>query len=257
MCELLGMSANVPTDLVFSLQGLMQRGGRTGPHRDGWGVAFYEGRGLHLFKDALPGADSEVAKLVQGYPIKSHTVIGHIRHANVGSVNLANTHPFVRELGGRYWSFAHNGQLQDFHPEPRFYRPVGDTDSETAFCSLLDQVRERFPEPVPVEMLLPQLVNACDGFRKKGVFNCLLSDGDWLFSFCTTKLAHITRRAPFGPAQLRDAEVHIDFKAETTPNDVVTIIATEPLTSDEVWTLHQPGEWHLWWDGEIVSQGRV
>jgi glutamine amidotransferase len=106
-------------------------------------------------------------------------------------------------------------------------------------------------------MLLPQLVNACDGFRKKGVFNCLLSDGDWLFSFCTTKLAHITRRAPFGPAQLRDAEVHIDFKAETTPNDVVTIIATEPLTSDEVWTLHQPGEWHLWWDGEIVSQGRV
>jgi predicted glutamine amidotransferase len=40
MCELLGMSANVPTDIVFSFTGLMQRGGRTGPHRDGWGIAF-------------------------------------------------------------------------------------------------------------------------------------------------------------------------------------------------------------------------
>lgn len=30
MCELLGMSANVPTDICFSFTGLMQRGGRTG-----------------------------------------------------------------------------------------------------------------------------------------------------------------------------------------------------------------------------------
>ena len=42
MCELLGMSANVPTDICFSFTGLMQRGGRTGPHRVGhrhWGRA--------------------------------------------------------------------------------------------------------------------------------------------------------------------------------------------------------------------------
>ena len=29
MCELLGMSANVPTDICFSFAGLMQRGGKT------------------------------------------------------------------------------------------------------------------------------------------------------------------------------------------------------------------------------------
>lgn len=38
MCELLGMSANTPTDLCFSFTGLTQRGGNTGPHSDGWGV---------------------------------------------------------------------------------------------------------------------------------------------------------------------------------------------------------------------------
>ena len=34
MCELLGMSANTTTDIRFSLSGLIQRGGVTGPHRD-------------------------------------------------------------------------------------------------------------------------------------------------------------------------------------------------------------------------------
>ncbi|MDN5675802.1 MAG: class II glutamine amidotransferase, partial [Pseudomonas sp.] len=59
MCELLGMSANVPTDIVFSFTGLMQRGGRTGPHRDGWGIGFYEGRGLRLFQDPAASSESE------------------------------------------------------------------------------------------------------------------------------------------------------------------------------------------------------
>jgi predicted glutamine amidotransferase len=255
MCELLGMSANVPTDIVFSFTGLIQRGGRTGPHRDGWGIAFYEGRGLRLFQDPQASSESEVAKLVQNYPIKSETVIGHIRQANVGPVNLANTHPFVRELWGQNWCFAHNGQLAGFSVEAGTYRPVGDTDSEAAFCTLLNQVRSAFPDPVPVETLLPVLIEACESFRALGVFNCLLSNGDWLFTFCGSKLAHITRRAPFGPAQLTDVDMVVDFTSQTTPNDVVTVIATEPLTGNENWTRLQPGQWKLWQQGECIAHG--
>lgn len=259
MCELLGMSANVPTDIVFSFSGLMQRGGRTGPHRDGWGIAFYEGRGLRLFQDPQASVESEVAALVQRYPIKSTTVIGHIRQANVGSVCLANTHPFVRELWGRNWCFAHNGQLARVPASgaPSFYRPIGDTDSESAFCELLNRVRARYPEPVSVSLLLPVLVEACSSFREQGVFNCLLSDGDWLFAFCSTKLARITRRAPFGPATLRDVDMSVDFTSQTTPDDVVTVLATEPLTGNEAWTLFEPGEWTLWRLGECIASGRA
>ena len=257
MCELLGMSANVPTDILFSFTGLMQRGGRTGPHSDGWGIGFYEGRGLRLFQDPTASADSEVARLVQRYPIKSKVVIGHIRQANAGPVSLANTHPFSRELWGRYWCFAHNGQLRDFYAETGFYRPVGETDSEAAFCDLLNRVREAFPAPVDVTLLLPTLVAACVDYRGKGVFNCLLSDGDWLFSFCTTKLAQITRRAPFGPARLKDADVTVDFQAETSPDDVVTVLATEPLTDNERWAAHEPGDWTLWRRGECIASGKA
>lgn len=88
MCELLGMSANVPTDICFSLTGLVQRGGKTGPHRDGWGIAFYEGKGLRVFHDPEPGVESKIAAFVQKLPIKSETVISHIRKANHGKVEL-------------------------------------------------------------------------------------------------------------------------------------------------------------------------
>ncbi|MGZ5011867.1 MAG: class II glutamine amidotransferase, partial [Methylobacter sp.] len=139
MCELLGMSANVPTDICFSFTGLMQRGGRTGPHRDGWGITFYEDKGCRTFKDPAPCYDSPIAKLVQAYPIKSRAVIGHIRQANRGPVALENTHPFTREQWGSFWTLAHNGQLTDYQAlqQPGKHLPVGDTDSETAFCWLL------------------------------------------------------------------------------------------------------------------------
>ncbi len=256
MCELLGMSANVPTDIVFSFTGLMQRGGRTGPHRDGWGIAFYEGRGLRLFQDPAASSESEVAQLVQRYPIKSEVVIGHIRQANVGKVCLSI--PILSCVS----SGAVTGALPitanwNFTPGVTFYRPVGDTDSEAAFCDLLNRVREAFPEPVDVEELLPTLIQACAEYRSKGVFNCLLSDGDWLFCFCSTKLVQITRRAPFGPARLKDVDVIVDFQAETTPHDVVTVIATEPLTENENWNRYEPGQWSLWRKGESVAQGSV
>ncbi|ASP38206.1 class II glutamine amidotransferase [Bacterioplanes sanyensis] len=255
MCELLGMSANTPTDLCFSFTGLTRRGGETGPHKDGWGVAFYEGKGVRCFHDPEPSASSRIAELIQQHPIKSKTAICHIRQANVGDINLANTHPFVRELWGRYWVFAHNGQLKSFTRRVGMYEPVGDTDSEELFCDVMNQVRQSLPRDAMPKQLTDILVELADSYRQQGVFNCLLSNGDWLFSYCSTKMAYITRRAPFGPAHLSDAEVSIDFAAETTPNDVVSIIATEPLTDDESWTLYQPGDWKLWQLGEVVAEG--
>ena len=57
------MSANVPTDICFSFAGLMRRGGLTGPHRDGWGIAFYEDKGCRSFHDPSASAHSEIARL--------------------------------------------------------------------------------------------------------------------------------------------------------------------------------------------------
>ena len=256
VCELLGMSANVPTDICFSFAGLMQRGGGTGPHRDGWGIAFYEGRGCRSFHDPLPSVDSEIAKLVRSYPIKSHIVISHIRHANVGAVCLENTHPFQRELWGRNWTYAHNGQLDAVQDLPlTFYQPIGGTDSEHAFCWMLGRIRRRFPQPPDNPADLHRFIHRqCGHLRPRGVFNMLLADARFLYAYCTTKLAWITRKAPFGTASLKDAEVQVDFCRETRRGDIVTVVATEPLTRDEVWHELHSGELLAFQDGLIAAR---
>jgi len=251
MCELLGLNANVPTDICFSFTGLMQRGGKTGPHKDGWGVAFYEGRACRAFHDPKPSANSEIAKLVSDYSIKSLNVVCHIRQATHGRVCLENTHPFTRELWGRSWTFAHNGKLRGIKRWPlTYYQPIGTTDSEYAFCWLLDQIRQRYPKPPSrretVWRLIKRLSQQLDG---QGVFNFLLCDGHSLITYCSTKLAWLTRRAPFGAATLLDKEMAVDFSRETTPNDVVTVVATRPLTADENWIVMEPGTMTVFTDG--------
>lgn len=243
MCELLGMSANVPTDIIFSFTGLVQRGGRTGPHTDGWGIAFYEDRGCRMFHDPQASADSEIARLIQSYSIKSCTVISHIRQATHGRVALENTHPFRRELWGRPWVFAHNGKLKGVKRWPlQISQPVGTTDSEHAFCWILDQLRERFPRrPRRPQTLWRYIFELASRLDQQGTFNMLMSDGRVLYAYCSTHLSWITRRAPFGAARLKDAEVEVDFERVTTPNDIVTVIATHPLTSNEVWQTMAPG----------------
>ncbi len=256
MCELLGMSANVPTDICFSFAGLMKRGGETGPHQDGWGIAFYEGPGCRLFHDPSASAQSEIARLVQRYPIKSRNVISHIRRANRGRICLENTHPFVRELWGRNWSFAHNGQLKGIKRWALdHYHPVGTTDSEHAFCWMLDQIRDRLPQPPKRSGPLWSLVGElCCQLNTLGVFNMLLCDARHLYAFCGTTLSWITRRAPFGEARLIDADMTVDFCKETTPDDVVSVIATQPLTDNERWHTMPRNRLQVFHEGEPVFE---
>jgi glutamine amidotransferase len=250
------MSANVPTDICFSLTGLVQRGGATGPHRDGWGIAFYEGKGCRSFHDPAASADSPIAGLVRNYPIKSRIVISHIRKANRGRVCLENTHPFSRELWGQRWVFAHNGQLTGVKRRSLgFYRPIGTTDSEHAFCWLLQRLRRRFPQrPRSHSVMWHYLHGLSSDLDRLGVFNMLLSDSRHLFAYCSTSLSWVTRRAPFGKATLIDADLTVNFSEHTTPTDIVSVIATRPLTADENWSIMQPGEFAVFRDGTRRSR---
>jgi glutamine amidotransferase len=242
MCELLGMSANVPTDICFSFTGLSRRGGQTGPHSDGWGIAFYEGKAARTFHDPKPSAASDIANFLRHFPIKSRIAISHIRRANRGKVSLENTHPFTRELWGRAWTYAHNGQLRGVKGwKLGSFRPVGTTDSEHAFCWMLEELRSAWQEPPRPAALQDAIVDLCAALDRLGTYNMLLSDSRSLYGFCSTRLAYVTRRHPFGHATLVDDDLSIDFARHTAPSDIVTVVATRPLTRDEVWTEQSPG----------------
>ena len=253
------MNCNVPTDIVFSFTGFAMRGGHTDTHHDGWGIAFFEGAGVRHFVDHQAAVASPVAELIKRYPIKSRNVIAHIRKATQGHVALENCHPFVRELWGRYWVFAHNGDLKQFHPLlDGAYRPVGCTDSEQAFCYLLQQLRARFGATAPalpeLRLALAELVREIAAF---GTFNMLLSSGSEMFAHCSTSLYYVVRQHPFITASLADDDVSVDFSQVTTPNDRVAVIVTQPLTSDEAWTPFQPGELKVFVDGMALSHQEI
>lgn len=255
MCQLLGMSANVPTDICFSFTGFRQRGGSTDHHADGWGIGFFEDAGCRLFIDTEASSHSPIAALVSAYPIRSTQVIAHIRKATRGVTRLQNTHPFQREIGGRYWLFAHNGDLADFVPRPGPVTPVGDTDSEAAFSHLLNALLAECPDGRPDEdTLMRLLAHEAGRIARHGTFNFLLSNGDWLIAHCSTLLTWIQRRAPFSVAHLADDNLSVDFREHTGTDDRVVVIATAALTDNEAWTPVAPGTLLLFRQGELVRQ---
>lgn len=253
MCQLLGMNANTPTDVMFSFAGLATRAHE---HKDGFGIAFFEDRGLRHFIDHHGARSSPVAELVKRYPIQSGNVIAHIRKATQGRVTLENTHPFVRELWGRYWVFAHNGDLKGYAPRLHgAFRPVGDTDSERAFCWLMQELAKAHASVPSVEELTCTLRELLPQPAAYGTFNMLLSNGQALWAHGSTHLYALQRRHPFGQATLADEDLRVDFAALTTPKDRVAIVATEPLTHGEPWEAFAPGEMRVFVDGATVSAG--
>lgn len=258
MCQLLGLNCKNPTDATFSFTGFAQRGGATDHHGDGWGIAFFEGsatnRGLRHFVDHLPACNSPVAELIRRYPIKSRNIIAHIRKATQGVVSLENCHPFVRELWGRYWVFAHNGDLKDYAPRLHGgFHPVGQTDSEQAFCWLMQELAKSHASVPPIEELTLTLRELAAKIARHGVFNFLLSNGEALWAHASTSLCYVERKHPFSTATLRDQDVGIDFANYASPDDRVAVVVTSPLTTDEVWTPLAAGELVVFVEGARVG----
>ena len=252
MCQLLGMNCNAPTDVTFSFSGFAQRGGITDHHSDGWGIAFFEGQGVRHFVDHQSASSSPVADLIRRYPIKSRNVIAHIRKATQGEVSLENCHPFVRELWGRYWVFAHNGHLHDCAPNLHgTFKPVGQTDSERAFCWLMQELAKShasLPSVAELSLTLRELVPQ---ISHHGTFNFLLSNGQALWAHASTHLHYVLRKHPFHRATLSDEDLSVNFADHTRISDRVAMVATQPLTSDEDWIAFEPGRLCAFEDGNL------
>ena len=240
MCQLLGMNANTPTDIVFSFTGFSTRAEE---HKDGFGIAFFEGNGVRVFVDAQSARASPVADMVRRFPIRSDNIIAHIRKATQGRIALENTHPFQRELWGRYWVFAHNGDLKQFSPRLHAsFRPVGSTDSELAFCWLMQELSKAHASLPSTPELTATLRELVPGIASHGNFNFMLSNGEALWAHCSTRLTYVVRQHPFGQARLQDDDISVNFAELTTPQDRVAVVVTEPLTRDEEWIRFAPGE---------------
>ncbi|MES2877655.1 MAG: class II glutamine amidotransferase [Pseudomonadota bacterium] len=264
MCQLLGMNSYLPASLTLSFSGFSQRGGCTDHHADGWGIAFFEseaatpnkpGKGVRYFVDKEGASTSPIAKMLRTYPIKSHNVVAHVRKATVGAVTLENCHPFVRELWGRYWVFAHNGDLKNYAPSLHGnFKPVGSTDSELAFCWLLQELAKSHVGVPTVAELTRTLAELVPKIAKYGTFNFLMSNGQALWAHASTKLHYVLRQHPFTEVHLKDDDIKVDLASINSPQDRLAIVVTEPLTHNENWVPIAPGELQVFVDGEVLKE---
>ncbi len=264
MCELLAISSKKPATVSMSLDQFASHGSDASANRDGWGVVYYAQDDIRRFRDTGPAAASEWVKFVETQELCSTLFLAHIRHANVGTVSLPNTHPFSRELGGSMHTFAHNGFLENISNNSalalRRFMPLGDTDSEWAFCTLLEKL-------CGIWMAKPRIPDLADRYRVVAAFARQIRElGPANFVYCDgdTMFVHADRRpqadgelrvpglwlrqhyCPGGAEKISGGGIDIG-----SPKQQIVMAASVPLTDDD-WEPMQVGSLVALKDGEIV-----
>jgi predicted glutamine amidotransferase len=252
MCELFGMSSMKLATVNYSLKEFAQHSAGTRFNKSGWGIGYIEDHDVRLIKEAHEMDRSPWIDFIARRHFKSHTVIAHIRQASIGRPRLENCHPFRQELGGRVHLFAHNGTLDDVFAQLPFegtrYRPLGQTDSEHAFCVLLQRLEPVWSETHSVAKLdkrMEIVSEFANALRQLGTANFLYSDGDVLFAHADRRVfyekdegAFSEPRAPglnmllrphcTGGQKLDTAGLTIDIHEQGA-----TLLASVPLTTED------------------------
>ena len=227
MCQLLGICSNKNIDIKFSIKEFRHRGER---NYHGWGFGFWneENNKWEIVKEpnSLWYEDIENEK----FNFKSKIIIGHVRLASCGSQSHKNTHPFTREK----YIFVHNGTVKEIITHPDFklkeIKPEGETDSEYAFCYILEKIKENKENDIKEILEIEG-----EKIKKYGRFNFLFSDGNFLYAFGDDSLYFCERKFPFSYVKLKDDQFEIDLGEIKAIDEKAVIVATESLTEGENW----------------------
>ena len=266
MCELLAIASRFPTTVRLSFDELARHGGDTGPHADGWGIAMLDERDALLVREPEPAARSAWVRFLEERAPRAAITVAHVRKATRGVRKLSNTQPFTRELGGRTHVFAHNGTLAGVECDPRFrvrrFHPIGDTDSEHAFCALLERLAplgDGGDLPLEAERVARLRAFAAD-LRSLGPANFVYSDGDLLFAHAHRRTqADGVVRAPGMHFLCRtcsassDAVPLVGVDVDPAARQEVAIVASVPL-SGERWEPLGEGESVVLRAGRVVAR---
>lgn len=234
MCELFGYSGSAENSLATWLTTFRSRGGGSGDNPDGWGVAAWRDQQVEVVKSPEPGFSS--ARFAQlATDLRTRLAIAHVRKARHPPVaGMLNTHPFTHACCNRQWVFAHNGlvpEVVEWQADGALCHPLGDTDSEYAFCHLLTGIAESYAGGERSDWI-DRLAGLAEKISALGKFNFLLSDGRILIAYGHDRLHHLDVANAQGSGSM---------------------VATEPLTAD-AWRPFAPGELRVYRDGALLAR---
>ena len=224
---------------------------------DGWGIAYYPDKAAAIIKEPIKASESSLSRFIieNDSLIKSKIFIAHVRKASIGIISHKNTHPFMRELNGRSYVFAHNGTIFHYKKlELSNFHPLGNTDSEYLFCHLLHLIKNRGIKYWKDEDFR-WLQRNLNSINKKGRLNCVFSDGRHLFCYkdlnTDQSLCFIQRKSPFKRTALKDEDWNIKLPKIKDSSQEGYVISSKKLT-DEDWKEINGGDLLVFKNGRFL-----
>ncbi|MFZ5443514.1 MAG: class II glutamine amidotransferase [Myxococcota bacterium] len=198
MCRIFAVRSSQPISVKPAFDGLRALAAE---HKDGWGVAIFEGCETTSGDACSPTVEKRVhsAQECRRFDELGHRAVQsiavHIRLASVGTVHQRNNHPFL----AKPWVFMHNGTLKNFEQHradfeaqiaPEFRQFTGETDSERCFGLFRTFLGARTAFDDVVDALTRTFRTAerlCDDASpgKRSAMNFLVTDGARFF--CTRR----------------------------------------------------------------------
>ncbi len=196
-----------------------------GSHSHGWGFGWYPDNHSSVMVTKDPAARGEqvlVDAITDWSNFRSATFFCKVRGASKG-YSHTETQPFSRSFAGRDWLFVHNGdldkaKLETLHgDQTRLLEPLGNTDSELAFCDLMTQMQES--DARRISDVDPKVLHAWfQRFDTLGSSDMYLSDGDSIVCFHGSQ----------SPKQLYHARIQPPDTKNTYTSEAAEILLSDP-----------------------------
>lgn len=234
MCRLLGIIANKPVDLEFSLGRFKDRASW---NPDGWGIGWYENNESKIFKESI-AATAEGSKLpVVSKDVRSMIIIAHVRKGTGAVPSERNSHPFKY----KDWLFAHNGSV---NREYLFLLLIdeyknslkGETDSEVYFYWILQCIEECRDIIAGVKKAVGKITT-----QNYSGLNFLLSNGKCLYAFRYSSHSknyyslYKLKRDPSesGPLEFISKDTKVLLQSKSLKGERTVLLCSERLTEEK------------------------
>ncbi len=183
MCDFIVVNSKKHFKIDKYLAEVVRRRRLLKENEHGWGVFFDDGENWVLMKEPLPAWTSPFFLWFENrkFDVKVRTLIIHVRKATHGKISWFNTHPFIRELNGKKYAFAHKGDVSKYLEKMKLkkLKPSGQTDSEHLFLYILEQI-EDYDNLLEASDVISELG---DKIEFENRINFFLYDGEYLVVF--------------------------------------------------------------------------
>lgn len=233
------------------------------PQNSGWGFGWYpdDDSAASVVKDTgVKKAEDITSALSDWRRFRSTNFLWKVKGA-AKKPSQQDTQPFQRSFWGRDWLFLHNGDLDKQKLKDRigetdgFLKPNGSTDSELAFCFLLQQFQLAGSRRI-ADVGSQNLMNWLSALDQFGAVDVVFSDGQSLVAYHGTgsnRDLHYSRQTPpdINEKQIGSDTVTLDF---SDPLDIYrsAFLISSSILSGANWTKMQSGQLIVVRTAEVV-----